>query len=155
MTLVKWNPFVKGGVPALFDKFSDDFFNFNFDSFFDTRFPAFAGKVGSVNVSETANAYEIEVAVPGAEKADFNINVDGNQLIISAEKKTETKTEDTEKKYLRKEFGYTSFRRTFTLPENVNANNINATHNNGVLTVVLPKVKAEEPKTNTKTIEIS
>lgn len=155
MTLVKWNPFAKSGIPTMFDKLTDDFFNFDFDSFFDTRFPTFAGKAGSINVAETANAYEIELAVPGAEKGDFKVNVEGNQLTISAEKKIENKTEDPEKKYLRKEFGYTSFRRTFTLPDNVNANGINATHNNGVLTVVLPKIKAEEPKADTKTIEIS
>ncbi|OWY22992.1 Hsp20/alpha crystallin family protein [Sphingobacteriales bacterium UPWRP_1] len=156
MTLVKWNPFAKSGVPTLFDKLTDDFFNFDFDSFFDTRFPTFTmGKTGSINVSETANAYEIELAVPGADKGDFKVNVEGNQLSIAAEKKTETKTEDPEKKYLRREFGYTSFRRTFTLPENVDAGSINATHNNGILTVVLPKIKTEEPKTNVKNIDIS
>lgn len=155
MTLVKWNPFGKGAIPTLFEKLNDDLLNFDFDNFFEARFPAFATKMGSVNVSETANAYEIEVAVPGAGRDDFKVNIEANQLIVSAEKKTETKSEDSEKKYLRREFGYTSFQRSFTLPENVDANSIKANHDNGVLKIVLPKVKTEELKKNAINIEIS
>ncbi|HRK28100.1 MAG TPA: Hsp20/alpha crystallin family protein [Chitinophagales bacterium] len=153
MTVVKWNPFGKSAIPTLFDKLTDDFFNL--DNFFDTRMPALMAKTGSVNVAETENAYEIEVAVPGTEKSDFKVSVEGNQLSISAEKKTESETKDAEKKYLRREFGYTSFRRTFTLPENVEANAIAAAHNNGVLTITLPKIKVETTENNAKTIEIS
>lgn len=83
--------------------------------------PAFSTKMRRVNVSETATAYEIEVAVPGAGKNDFKINIEDNQLTISAEKQTETKSEDAEKKYLRRKFAYTSLQRSFTLPDNIDA----------------------------------
>ena len=153
MTVVKWNPFGKSVMPTLFDKLNDDFFNL--DNLFDSRLTSNINQAGSVNVAETERAYEIEVSVPGSEKNNFNVKIEGNQLSIIAEKKTESKTEDAEKKYLRREFGYTSFQRTFTLPENIDASKISATHNNGILVVTLPKVTAEEVNSNAKTIEIS
>ncbi|QQS30216.1 MAG: Hsp20/alpha crystallin family protein [Sphingobacteriales bacterium] len=153
MTVVKWNPFGKSSIPTLFDKLTDDFFNL--DNLFDSRMTSLSGNTGSVNVAETANAFEIEVAVPGTDKSNFKVKVEGNQLTIIAEKKTESKTEDPERKYLRREFGYSSFQRTFTLPENIDVNNIAATHNNGILVVTLPKVKAEQVNSNVKSIDIS
>lgn len=97
----------------------------------------FNTNVPAVNIKETDTSFGIELAAPGKKKEDFNIEIDHNVLTISSEEKTEK--EETEGKYTRKEFSYSSFRRAFTLPETVNTENINATYENGVLHVALPK----------------
>jgi HSP20 family protein len=97
-----------------------------------------------VNIKETDTSFGIELAAPGKKKEDFNIEIDHNVLTISSEEKTEK--EETEGKYTRKEFSYSSFRRAFTLPETVNTENINATYENGVLHVALPKREEALPK---------
>ena len=100
--------------PLVSGSWLNDFFDT--DRFFDSD--VFRGQsVPAVNVKETDNAYEIEVAAPGLTKKDFNITVDNRMLTIASEKE-ETK-EETEKNYTRREFSYTSFSRSFTLPENV------------------------------------
>jgi HSP20 family protein len=104
---------------------------------FNTNLPA-------VNIKETDSSFGIELAAPGKTKEDFNIEIDHNVLTISSEVKSEK--EETEGKYTRKEFSYSSFRRSFTLPETVNAENINATYENGVLHVSLPKKDEALPK---------
>ena len=80
----------------------------------------------------------ISVAAPGLKKNDFHINVDGNMLTISAEKE-ETKEEKEEENYTRKEYNYSSFSRSFTLPQEVNREKIEASYEDGVLKLVLPK----------------
>ena len=104
----------------------------------------FNTNVPSVNIKETDTSFGIELAAPGKKKEDFNIEIDHNVLTISSEEKTEK--EETEGKYTRKEFSYSSFRRAFTLPEMVNTENINATYENGVLHVALPKREEALPK---------
>lgn len=94
----------------------------------------------AVNVSEDDHNYSIEVAAPGLEKNDFKIDLDHDLLTISSEKKEETKKED--KKFMRREFSYTSFCRSFTLPETVDADKIEAKHKDGILEIVLPKVES-------------
>ena len=102
------------------------------------------------NIIEKADQYKIELAAPGMEKADFNVKLDGKILTISAEKKTETATEN--EKMIRKEFGYKSFKRSFTLDEKIDAVNISARYENGILTLGLPK--KEEVKSGAKEITI-
>ncbi len=102
------------------------------------------------NIIEKADQYKIELAAPGMEKADFNIKLDGKILNISAEKKAETAAEN--EKMIRKEFGYKSFKRSFTLDEKIDAVNISAKYENGILTLELPK--KEEVKSGTKEITI-
>lgn len=97
----------------------------------------FNTNVPAVNIKETDTSFGIELAAPGKKKEDFNIEIDHNVLTISSEEKTEK--EETEGKYTRKEFSYSSFRRAFTLPETVNTENIKASYENGVLHVALPK----------------
>lgn len=90
-----------------------------------------------VNVKETDKSFQLEVVAPGFEKSDFKVNLDQNLLTISAEKKNEEKEEN--EKMIRREYSYNSFKRSFTLDENVEATNIGASYVNGVLTLNLPK----------------
>jgi len=108
--------------------------------------------VPSVNVAEDENEYRIEVAAPGLNKDDFNVNVNNDTLDISSEK--EHKDEKKEERFVRREFSYTQFKRSFALPDGVDANNIKAKHDNGVLYVHLPK-KEENKQKESKTIKIS
>lgn len=132
-------------------------FNNFFDDFFKGEFPTINSTNNNtgVNISETDADYLIEVALPGLEKSDFNVNIEQDLLTISAEKKVENTDEGEEngRKYTRKEFNFTSFKRSFYLPENVNSDDISAAYNNGILSLTLPKVEIEEAKP--KTIEIS
>lgn len=92
------------------------------------------------------------MAVPGLKKSDFNINLENNILSISAELKEDN--EEQNDNYTRREFGYSSFKRTFTLPETVNDSKINAKYNEGILHVYLPK-KEEAKQKPPRTIDIS
>lgn len=145
MTLIKWRP-TFSNLPSELSSYIDSFFN---DDFF--RIPSVFTQP-SVNVVENEKEYRLEVAVPGFSKDDFAIDVDHNVLTISGEKKNETKEE--KENYMRKEFSYTSFKRSFTLPETVNADKISAAYENGILNVHLPK-KVEDKKESKKTIKIS
>jgi len=106
----------------------------------------------AVNIIEGNQEFKVEVAAPGLCKEDFKVHVEKNILEISAGKKEEKVTDV--KKYLRKEFNYSEFKRTFSLPSSVEADKIKATHNNGILTVEIPK--RDEAKLNPrKQIEIA
>lgn len=103
-----------------------------------------------VNVKETEHEYRMEVVAPGFEKADFTINLDKNLLTIAAEKKTELKQEN--EKEIRREYGYRSFKRTFTLDEKIDATKIGASYVNGVLLLNLPKKEEVKPAATTITV---
>jgi len=98
----------------------------------------------AVNIIEGNQDFKVEVAAPGLYKEDFKVHVEKNILEISAGVKDEKLSEN--KKYLRKEFNYSEFKRTFSLPSSVDVEKINATHKNGVLTVEIPK--RDEAKVN-------
>lgn len=102
------------------------------------------------NIIENNELYKIELAAPGMEKADFNVKLDGKILNISSEKKIETAGEN--EKMIRKEFSYKSFKRSFTLDEKIDAANISAKYENGILKLELPK--KEEVKNVAKEIVI-
>lgn len=106
----------------------------------------------AVNITEGKEDYKIEVAAPGLSKGDFKINLENNVLTISSEK--EVKNESKDENVLRREFSYTSFSRSFTLPESVNGDKIKATHNDGILSIVIPK-KEEAMVKPAKEIKIS
>jgi HSP20 family protein len=129
--------------------FDDDVFGKDFlRDFFDfEQNPS----VPEVNVKETKDQYTIEVAAPGMDKKDFNVDVQNNMLTISSEK--ESKDEDKDENFLRREFSYTSFQRSFNIPETVDADNIKAKYDNGVLYVELPK-KEETVEKASKKIDI-
>ena len=97
------------------------------------------------------NGYRIDVAVPGLSKKDFNIDLENDVLTISSEQK-ENKNEKKHN-YMRREFSYTSFKRSFQLPETIDQENIKASHDAGILTIQLPK-KEEVVQKAPKTIEI-
>ena len=99
--------------------------------------------VPAMNVKETDDHFELEIAAPGFNKKDFDVSIDNGILKIQAENKEEM--EKKEDDYTRKEFNYTSFYRSFTLPENVNENEmIDATYKRGILKLVLNKLHVEE-----------
>jgi len=106
----------------------------------------------AVNIYETNEKFEIEIAAPGLEKEDFKIELKNDYLLVYSEKKD--KKEEKEKgKVVRSEFRYSSFQRSFALPKDIDANAINATHKNGVLIVELPK-KVEQKDSLVRQIEI-
>ena len=98
----------------------------------------------AVNIVEGDQEFKVELAAPGLQKEDFRVHIEKNVLEISAEKKAEKETAN--KKYLRKEFSYSEFKRTFSLPSYVDAEKIEATHKDGILTVEIPK--RDEAKIN-------
>ena len=100
--------------------------------------------VPAVNITENKDAYMVSLAAPGLKKDDFKIAVEGNMLTISSEKE-ETK-EEKDKKFTRKEYSYSSFSRSFTLPEEINKEKIDAKYEDGVLKLSLPrKEEAKKP----------
>ena len=100
--------------------------------------PAYAGSVPAVNVVENKEGFRIEVAAPGLQKSDFKLNLEKNQLTISAQKE-QKEGEEANEKYSRREFKYSSFQRTFTLPNSVDGEKIVAAYADGILKVELPK----------------
>ena len=109
----------------------------------------------AINVIEDDKDYKVEVAAPGMKKEDFNVNVtDDNYLVLTMEKKNETKDEDKKRKYLRREFSYHKFEQSLALPEDVNKDEIKASVTDGILTIEIPKVKACEKKPTVKQIAI-
>jgi HSP20 family protein len=109
---------------------------FDNDRFFAS--PWLSGRnMPAVNIKENEKNYEVEFAVPGYDKKDFDISIDNGLLTVSAEK-----TEEAEKKednYTRREFGFSSFSRSFNLPTNINEENIDANYADGVLKLTIKK----------------
>lgn len=134
-------------MPSIFN----DFFK-PWDKWFDGGFGlGNRMTVPAVNIVERENQYEISLAAPGMKKSDFQIDVSGNMLTISAE--TEEKREEKEGRHTREEFNFTTFSRTFTLPDGVMKERIDASYENGLLKVALPKTE-EAKKTAAKHITV-
>lgn len=113
-----------------------------FDDFYKPLNDLFDGggrfmNIPAVNISEQKDDYLVSLAAPGLKKDDFKIDVDGNMLTISSEK--EDKKEEKDARYTRKEYSFSSFERSFTLPNEVNKDKIEARYEDGVLKLVLPK----------------
>jgi HSP20 family protein len=92
-----------------------------------------------VNIKENDKDFEIELAAPGMDKNDFQLSVENDRLVICAEKQKENKEERDN--YTRREFSYSSFTRSFNLPENVDENKISANYKDGVLHLSIPKTE--------------
>jgi HSP20 family protein len=127
--------------PALFnDFFGRDWLDFNARTFSSTN-----TTIPSVNILESEDNFELEVAAPGFEKKDFKIELNNNVLTISSDKQEET--EHTEgKQFTRKEYSYLSFCRSFTIPESANKEKIEANYEQGILKVIIPKREESKPK---------
>jgi HSP20 family protein len=125
----------KNSMPIMFDRFLNDNW---LDNFWGENNSMFSP---SVNITENDKSYQVELVAPGIDKKDFNLNVEDDRLTISYEHKEENEEKNDVKKFLRREFKSTSFSKSFTLPENVNADKISAAYQNGVLQVIIPKEK--------------
>lgn len=136
---------------ASWSNWLDEIFNRDLPSVFNSNFNS-GISVPKVNIKETAESFVVEMAVPGFKKSDFKIDIDHKVLSISAEIKEEN--EENNSNYNRREFGYASFKRTFNFPETVNDEKINASYNDGILSVVLPK-KEEAKQKPARSIEVS
>jgi HSP20 family protein len=141
MTLLKTTesnyPSIPSFIDNLFSRDWMDWSNLNFSST-NTTLPA-------VNVRESEDEYELEVAAPGMKKDSFKINLDKDQLTISSEWKDEKKEKN--ENYTRKEFSYQSFQRSFTIPDNlVDGEKISAKYSDGILNIKLPKREEARPK---------
>ncbi|GGC79459.1 heat-shock protein [Flavobacterium lutivivi] len=135
MNLIKRNtvPF-----PSIIDEFlKPDFFG---------GIQNFGANVPAVNIRESETEFAVELAAPGKRKEDFIIDLDDNVLTISSETKTDNEQKDEKGKYTRREFSYSSFKRSFSLPETVNEDEIKASYENGVLHVTMPKKEEALPK---------
>ena len=109
----------------------------------------------AINVIENDNDYKVEVAAPGMTREDFRLSVtDDNCLVLTMEKKNESKDEDKKRKYLRREFSYRKFEQSLALPDDVNKDEIKAAVNDGILTIEIPKMKVAEKQPAVKQIEI-
>ena len=132
-------------LPSL-SSWVDDFFDNEFSSGFLANFNK-GITLPAVNIKETAEAYMLEIAVPGMKKSDFTIDIDNKVLSIASS--TKDTHEEHNANYTRREFGYSSFKRTFTLPDTVEEDNVSATYEDGILKVYLPKreeAKQKPPK---------
>jgi HSP20 family protein len=145
MSLIKFNNGTRNnGLSTGVNDIFESIFN---DSFFSDRMMS---RVPAVNVSETADQYVIEMAAPGLSKDEFKINLERNLLTVSAEQ--QTRTEESNKRYNKREFNFTSFVRSFALPESADDARIEAEYRDGILHIAV--AKKEEAKITSRQIEI-
>lgn len=148
MTLLTVNKSLKNGngrFLPMFDEVFNDFFGGGHSG------GSFISKGAAVNIREDDAAYHLEFAAPGFEKEEFKIDLDGQVLTVSAEKKAENKEES--KQYTRREYVYSAFKRSFNLPESVKEEAIRAEYKNGILHVAIPKKEEESKQKREITIE--
>jgi len=135
-------------MPSLFE----DFLNKPIFDLFDGGLSSRLKNVPAVNISERKDDYLVSMAAPGLKKEDFKIAVEGNLLTISSEK--EEQSEEKDETYTRQEYSYSSFERSFSLPDEVNKDKIDARYKDGVLELVLPKKEEAKKMAVSKQIEV-
>ena len=123
-----------------FPSLIDDFINNDWN----VKVPSLSTSMPAVNIKELDSQFEIELAVPGKRKDDFEIEVENGILSISSTEEEKQLNENG--KFTRREYSYTSFRRSFTLPDSVDPTKIDASYKEGVLQVLLPKHKEAQPQ---------
>jgi len=149
MNLIKRNGNQYPGFPRLF---FDDFFGRELFNWENNNFSTTSSTLPSVNIKESADNYQVEVAAPGMDKNDFKVVLEGNLLTISSTKQQEQTNE--QESFTRKEFSYQSFQRSFELPKNVvEEEHISARYENGLLQLTIPK-KEESKQKPPREIEI-
>lgn len=144
MSIARYNNVLNDFVPTTFNHLVDRFFN---ESLGRSGGSAYSF-VPKVDIIEDQKAFEIHLAVPGMNKEDFKIDLKENYLTVSGERKFKNEVE--EKNYRSIETSYGAFSKTFVLPENVNAEKIEAKYNNGMLELVVPKDEKKLLKTTIK-----
>ena len=149
-TLVKRN----GLFPLVpVNNFFDDLFTKDVFDWTDRNFSSIGSNLPSVNLKETDDLLKIELAAPGMKKEDFKVEIDNNTLLISSEKEEEKEETGKKDNYIRKEFNYQSFFRSFSLPEYIDESKIEANYKDGILHVNIAKKEGGKRKT-TKRIAI-
>lgn len=135
---------------------SDWLSNFFDDNFFDTGLARRINATApAVNVKEDAKSYTMEMAAPGLKKEWVRLDIDNDGCLnVAIENKMEHKEEDKHTHYLRREFSYSNYQQSYTLPEDADREKISAKVNDGVLEVVIPKLAPKEESKNTKNIEV-
>ena len=148
-----------GRQPATFGSVVDQIFQNNLNRFFDDDYwnAGFAGKnqgLGNVpvNIRETDKSYEMELYAPGLNKSDFHLNVEGDMLTVSFEKKMENKEENKKGGWFRQEYKIESFTRSFSMGDIIDATKIAARYDKGVLYLELPK--KEHAQKISRTVDI-
>ncbi|HCO67505.1 MAG TPA: hypothetical protein DIT04_07100 [Dysgonomonas sp.] len=127
------------------------FFNCNWENDFFKG--SWENDLPALNVKENDKEFKLEISAAGFDKGDFNIQVNKDILTVSAKKEINDEEKDENDKVLRQEFSYSTFSRSFTLPDNIDTEKIEAELKNGVLNVVLPKME-KAPEDSKKQIEI-
>ena len=152
MTLIKFQNHADASAAKRFFETDAMFPGFGsaFDNFLKMDYN-YGETMPSVNVTENEQEYQMEYLVPGFKKEEIKVALEQNVLTVKAEKKTESTEEN--KRYTRKEFSFSTFKRSFTLPENIDAEKMVAKHEHGILNITIPK-KLEEKKSGMKEIEI-
>ncbi len=108
--------------------------------------------IPAVNILDNKDKYELSLAAPGLKKADFHIDIDGNMLTISSEK--EDTKEEKDARHTRKEYNYSSFSRSFTIPEEINKEKIEAEYEDGLLKVTLPKKEEAKKSAISRQVQV-
>lgn len=148
MTLVKFNSDNNNKKNALLPGFNDVFDSVFNDTFFADRLLT---KVPAANISESPDHFHLELAAPGLKKEDFKLNLERKVLSISVEQGNDE--QQNQKHFTKREYSYTSFVRSFSLPDSADESGIQARYNDGILSVDIPK--REEAKTVSRQIEIN
>ena len=118
---------------------------FDVESMMPSRFKSPVGNgFPAVNIAETDKDFQVDVVAPGYNKEDFKVQIEDDALTISAEKKSETSEEDKEKQYSRREYSYSSFTRSFRLPENAQDEAVSAEYKEGILKLIIPKTEEQQ-----------
>lgn len=141
MNVTKYKPASFRGFPSSFNDLFENFFGEGSD----LQMSGEAFFRPSVDVVENDDAFEVHVAIPGIKKEEINLDVSGNELMISGERKSKSDKEG--EKYHIGEIRYGKFSRTFRLPQNVDKDKIEAKFEDGLLNVVIPKAVESKPKT--------
>jgi HSP20 family protein len=140
MSLVK-----RENYSPTWSSFFNDFLNRDWYDWNNQNYSLTNTTIPSVNIKETEDEFEVEMAAPGMAKDDFRIELNNSVLSISSEKESENETKDG-KNVTRREFSYQSFSRSFTLPAIVETDRISAKYENGILQVKIPKKEEAKPK---------
>ena len=139
-----------GSFPSLVNKsvsnLFDDFLSKDIFDWTDRNFTALGSNLPSVNLKETDTKLEVEMAVPGMKREDFKVEIDNGMLMISSEKEEEREEKRKKENYVRREFNYQSFFRSFYLPDTIDENKIEAIYKDGLLHVTIAKKPGSEKK---------